>query len=870
MIGSAPVEEDPMLALFGLISHILVAPASAGQQGYWDLVPVDTREDVLRDIVLDPSNPQLWAGRVADRTGRSFHISLDGGETWRSVEAPRGVSVSGLAFDPAVPGRLFAGGPGSASYSDDLGFSWTTTPDRELHRVDGHWTVVDRGVLQPPAGYRALVRDPGVPGLQYAATREGVFVTEDGGETWQPRVAWLEDKNVIDLALDPAQPQHLVALTERAVFRSNNGGRVWKRETGEGPSGFFVYQKLLGPPGQDLFIGGSQRALWVVSEDGAERRKAGCDAWSMVKDGPATATASLACAWPGRLAIGSVTQPKAHPVQTGLTNARVDRLRLFDDDGTIAALVDGGHVAMTRDLATWAALHDGSGSGPGDVARDPGGSGVVLVANSRGLLARRSSDEGWEQRIKTGVATVRFDPFRPGRAWAGGTSGEVWRSDDLGWSWTQVGKLPIRDRVWDLAFAAGGGDSVFALVRNHGLFRLTDQDTWMPVGSPKTTGAGRRLAVDPIRPGVLWLAAQSHGLLKSGDGGQSWTLVDTDCKLVNDVVIDQLEGSHLAVGCETGRLVRSTNGGDSWAGVSVELEGDVTALVFDEQSPPSLTAGTHIAEVVAVAPDGAVATNDRFANMPVDLLAFSGDGQTGYQYGPEGLFRTSDGGETWSGAGFTGKKLTGLALSPNGRQAWAWERGEGLHRYDGERWRSAGTPSYRIEGSNRSCTLRPESNSRFYLGASNTGLLVVEVAEFGVREWYSRDGNRWTARGAAVFCKSGENIVADILPPSRSEDQADLARRMGVSVERRTIRLVRKATGLEVGAAHALSSDKDLLFTREGKVVEWASEKAAVVGQLPPGQRAVFVSPYSASAIYIGTSSGILVSHDRGRTFEAL
>ncbi len=82
----------------------------------------------------------------------------------------------------------------------------------------------------------ALISDLSKPQILYASSADGVFKSEDAGDSWQIMSTGLSDAKVAALALHLTQPSHLYAVTANGtVFRSTDGAARWRRQ-GQLPS----------------------------------------------------------------------------------------------------------------------------------------------------------------------------------------------------------------------------------------------------------------------------------------------------------------------------------------------------------------------------------------------------------------------------------------------------------------------------------------------------------------------------------------------------------------------------------------------------------------------------------------------------------
>ena len=77
----------------------------------------------------------------------------------------------------------------------------------------------------------ALISDLSTPQTLYASSGDGVFKSEDAGDTWQAMTTGLSETSVTAVALHPTQPSRVYALTANGVvFRSTDGAATWQRQ----------------------------------------------------------------------------------------------------------------------------------------------------------------------------------------------------------------------------------------------------------------------------------------------------------------------------------------------------------------------------------------------------------------------------------------------------------------------------------------------------------------------------------------------------------------------------------------------------------------------------------------------------------------
>ncbi len=71
-----------------------------------------------------------------------------------------------------------------------------------------------------------FVASPENPKVMYVATRDGLFKSTNGGETW--KVFGNELRSLAAVTINPRKPDELYTVTsEGVIFRSADGGSTW-------------------------------------------------------------------------------------------------------------------------------------------------------------------------------------------------------------------------------------------------------------------------------------------------------------------------------------------------------------------------------------------------------------------------------------------------------------------------------------------------------------------------------------------------------------------------------------------------------------------------------------------------------------------
>jgi photosystem II stability/assembly factor-like uncharacterized protein len=225
--------------------------------------------------------------------------------------------------------------------------------------------------------------------------------------------------------------------------------------------------------------------------------------------------------------------------------------------------------------------------------------GGVVLAGSYGNGLFRSADAGgtWT-RVEAGLTAPAFrwlgpDPLQAGALLAGTEPARVFRSRDDGETWEElegVGRLPGHDE-WFLPYSPragavrnlhGAAGRLFGSLEVGGLLRsddggaswtcepvIADEDIHHVTGPPDLLLVSLGIASLPSSSPAEPLG----GVARSRDRGASWEKVETDYTRATLVVGDLLlAGPALRVG-RGGRIVVSADAGDSWrpAGAGIEV-----------------------------------------------------------------------------------------------------------------------------------------------------------------------------------------------------------------------------------------------------------------------------------------------------------
>lgn len=240
---------------------------SDGKRQDWDVSEMHFPGWEMYHVTGSPADPdRLYASQSGGWFGQQIQRSDDGGKTWDPVGNDftyTGETGTHQWFDgtqrpwefnrvwhlePSLtdPDTIHAGVEDAAMFrSVDGGRSWTELTALRNHRTGPEW--------QPGAGgmcLHTIVLDPrNEARMTVAISAAGVFRTDDGGRTWQPKNKGLRSGGIPDqdaevghcvhnLAMHPSRPDTLYMQKHWDVMRSDDGGDSWHDVGGDLPTDF--------------------------------------------------------------------------------------------------------------------------------------------------------------------------------------------------------------------------------------------------------------------------------------------------------------------------------------------------------------------------------------------------------------------------------------------------------------------------------------------------------------------------------------------------------------------------------------------------------------------------------------------------------
>jgi photosystem II stability/assembly factor-like uncharacterized protein len=200
--------------------------------------PVAVVEPHVRDIAVDPTDSRIMY--VALQVGYMMKTT-DGGATWKLLDKQLDADVHTIGLSASDPSHVLIA---TGGHDYRLG----KAPGKALYRsADGGETWQPSGASLDQEYSVPLVIDPTNPRVAFAGLAHGtpgawrrpsgaeatIARTTDGGDSWQEVGRDLPDagqRMAIGIAVDPVEPSNVyVALSDGQLLASHDGGDSWSR-----------------------------------------------------------------------------------------------------------------------------------------------------------------------------------------------------------------------------------------------------------------------------------------------------------------------------------------------------------------------------------------------------------------------------------------------------------------------------------------------------------------------------------------------------------------------------------------------------------------------------------------------------------------
>ena len=563
--------------------------------------------DYTYSLAVHPTNPDIVFSGYSPKPFQDWAMvrrSIDGGENWSTVlNITHSDGITSIAIDPQNTNTVYAGstgpsngGGGQIYRSNNGGDVWIP--------LNPHFSMLTVW------GQPQLIGDPTNPATAYAATwLGGTWKTVDAGQTWTPLDKAPQSSTA--LSLDPLNPNVIYAADRTApiVWKSTDSGATWTSIADFSSTGAFMLNRV--------FVAGN--AVYASTfgpnmHDGKLYRSSNSGStWTDITNGLPRSVLDVSV---------DPSNPQVIYVTTHIHGAYKS--------------TDGGN--------SWSELTNFPDIGGYDVEIDPASSNIIYTAglgamtvpdwvvpggytfsDPAGVYKSTNGGQTWNNILTTSneCRAIRIHPENHNMLFASALSDGFFVSTNGGDSWTNVITGLDSHNLTSVWVAS---DKIYVGTQGFGVYAgdvnaVTGTVTWIAARSNKPIPDVHniQIRIDPTNSNRIYVGVNPGGLFRSDDGGVTW--YDKNFLTPSVVVDDPTRQGYYTF------AINPSNPNEVWVGTwgkGIYKSYDGQDFNIGANGNDRIMFGKHI--------------NALLFHPSLGLLAVT----------EEGIFRTTNGGSTWT------------------------------------------------------------------------------------------------------------------------------------------------------------------------------------------------------------------------------
>ncbi len=499
-------------------SNVYVGTESGGlfqstdNGGNWNNISPTSKQ--ITDIVIDPKNNSILYASV---NGDGIYKSTNQGSSWSLVTVGlNNNQIYSLAIDPSNSQILYAGGSGTVYKSQSGGLTWSA-------------------LYSPYSHITSIVIDPNNTNNLFIGTLGGIYKSIDKGSNWNSMNNGLTNTKVHSLILSSSNSSILYAGTEGGLFKSITGGSSWTLNLS--PAGQTTVNSLCinssnsnsvfaGCDGDGIFETTNGGSVWTATNSGLTN----LNIWKIVAD-PQHANILYVGTEVGGI-FKTTDWGNTWTLMKQLQNVYTLAVDNFNPNIVYAGTNGNGIYKSLDGGKTWSQFNNGlSNPQVWDIAIDPTNTTVLYVATQGGVYKSADGAASWVLAYSPfleGCYSVAIDPSNTNTVYMGSGvyDGPIKQSTDGGSSWSSFGSGIDFENIFALKVIPTNPSTVYAggfggsFTTYSGLFSL-------PYGFSNWTKDidnfyTSEVAFNPANVSEIYASSFNEGISRSTDGGNSW------------------------------------------------------------------------------------------------------------------------------------------------------------------------------------------------------------------------------------------------------------------------------------------------------------------------------------------------------------
>ncbi|WP_223032166.1 T9SS type A sorting domain-containing protein [Hanstruepera marina] len=557
-----------------------VGPFTHTNTGSWS-----SGQGRVNAITVDPNNPNTY---YSGAPAGGLWKSTDTGITWNTTtDALPQIGVSGIAVDYNDSNTIYI-----ATGDDDAGDSSCVGV---MKSTDGGmtWNTTGLSPVNAPSSMNDIYIHPTNSNILWVATSDGVYKTTNAGTAWTNSNG-TDNLNIKDIKVHPTNPNIIYAVTTNRFYKSTNGGDTFNVIIGHGlPTSSARMVIDITPDNPDVVYLLTANNSWGF-QGLYKSTNEGADFTTVANQTSVGDIFESTQAWYDMaLAVSDVDEDEVYvgvlnvwktsnsgltftkinnwnaPFTATYTHADIHLLRFYN--GNLFVGSDGGFYKSTDSAASFSDLTASMQISQFYKIAVSKQSSDKMVGGLQDNGGHAFNNNQWQNYYGADGMDTAIDP-NDSNAYYGFTQfgGSLNISTSAGGELSsQVGSPSGEQGNWVTPLVMNKDSELYSGFSS--LYKLNGS-SWQAVSSSFGTNIDQ-LEIDDLNPDNIYVAT-NNTLRKSTNRGLSFTSVETFSSNITSIEVNTNDSNIVYVttsGTSTGRVYKSTDGGNNFANITGSL-----------------------------------------------------------------------------------------------------------------------------------------------------------------------------------------------------------------------------------------------------------------------------------------------------------